>query len=102
MNIPDSLTIYRRLKKSAKKRGLDFDLSLPFLNEMSYPMTCPILGIPLKYDNRELMDDSYTIDRIDSSQGYIDGNIWVISWRANRAKNDLSARDLKAFADFFS
>ena len=48
------------------------------------------------------MDDSFTIDRIDSDMGYVDGNIWVISWKANRAKNDLSASELQEFAKFFS
>ena len=102
MRLPDTKTIYRRLKASAKKRGLDFNLSMSYLNNMSFPLTCPILGIRINYDNRTLMDDSFTIDRIDSDMGYVDGNIWVISWKANRAKNDLSASELQEFAKFFS
>lgn len=44
-------------------------------------------------------DDSYSLDRIDSSRGYVKGNIWVISLRANRIKNDSTVEELRLIAD---
>ena len=44
-------------------------------------------------------DDSYSLDRIDSSRGYVKGNIWAISLRANRIKNDSTVEELRLIAD---
>lgn len=94
--------IYNQLKQSAKKRGIEFSLSLTDINNLSFPITCPILEIPLKYHTDKPQDDSYSIDRIDNSLGYISGNIQVISYKANRAKNNLTNEELKKLALFIS
>lgn len=44
-------------------------------------------------------DNSYSLDRIDPNKGYIKGNIWVISLRANRIKNDATVSELRMIAD---
>jgi len=100
MQFPESKKLYNRLKASAKKRNIDFDLTLTDLNNLTYPITCPILGIPLKV-NREQKDDSYSIDRIDSNKGYTIDNIIVISWKANRLKNNATSNELKQIAEFY-
>lgn len=94
--------IYNGLKSSAKKRGIEFNLGLSDINNLSFPLTCPILDIPLKSYHNEIKDDSFSIDRIDNELGYIAGNLQVISYRANRAKNNLSLSELKKFAIYFS
>jgi hypothetical protein len=94
--------IYNHLKNSAKKRGIDFDLTLIDINELSFPITCPILGIPLHYHRGKPEDDSYSIDRIDNNLGYVSGNLQVISFKANRAKNNLTNDELKKLAIFIS
>lgn len=67
-------------------------------NEM--PDTCPILGVPLNYAGGSPRDRDYSpsIDRIDSSRGYNSGNVHVISWRANRIKNDSTPDELLKIA----
>ena len=42
---------------------------------------------------------SCTIDRIDSSKGYIEGNIHLVTWKYNRFKNDYSDDDLKLLCE---
>lgn len=101
MNL-DTRKIYTRLKSSAKKRNIDFNLSLTDLNNLSFPLTCPILGIPLKFNNGQLQDNSYSIDRIDSSKGYEIDNIIVISWKANRLKNNATNTELKLISEFYN
>jgi len=98
---PDVKITYNRLKASAKRRGIPFDLTLVDLNNLSYPMTCPILGMRLKFNNK-LMDDSYSIDRIDSNKGYEIDNIIVISWKANRLKNNASNEELEKISNFYN
>jgi hypothetical protein len=94
--------LYNNLKQSAKKRGIDFDLTLTDLNNLSFPITCPILGIPLKYNIGTPQDDSYSIDRKDNSIGYTIDNIEVISYKANRAKNNLSEEELSKLISYYS
>ena len=93
--------IIRRLRQSAKKRGIEFDLDERDLDDIGFPISCPILGIPLKWNRGEPKDDSYSFDRKDSSLGYTKDNIEIISFKANRAKNNLSADELKKFSQYF-
>ena len=43
-----------------------------------------------------------SIDRIDGSKGYIKGNVSIISWKANRAKCNLSVDEIFKLAEYFS
>lgn len=95
-------TLYNRLKSSAKRRGIVFDLTLTDLNNLTFPITCPVLGIPLTFNRSSASDNSYSIDRIDSSKGYTIDNIVVISLRANKLKNNASKDELKSISDYFS
>ena len=99
MHIPDIKIIYNRLKQSAKSRNIPFDLTITQLNDLTFPISCPILGMPLKFNRERMQDDSYSIDRIDSTQGYTIDNIRVISWRANRLKNNATNEELIKLAN---
>lgn len=64
--------------------------------DLTLPATCPILGIPLRKSRQSKLgpkDDSFSLDRIDSTKGYIPGNVAIISWRANRLKNNGTAAE---------
>lgn len=79
----------------AKRKNIDFSIT----PEDFLPIThCPLLGIPLNFSKRGkgTVDGSPTIDRIDSSQGYVPGNVWVISHKANRMKSDATIEQLQA------
>lgn len=78
------------------ERGEDFSIEL---EDIVVPDKCPILGIPLEYHRGVKQDNSYSLDRIDSSKGYVKGNVWVISLRANRIKNDSTPQELRLIAD---
>jgi hypothetical protein len=78
---------------------------LALLESLSVPDTCPVLNIPLNYDGYEgkgwtRTDNSPSIDRIDSNKGYEKDNIQIISWRANRIKNDSTPEELRLLADY--
>ena len=75
------------------------------LSTLDIPDHCPIFNIPLNYEGtgREGFsrgDNSPSIDRIDSRKGYTKDNIHIISWRANRIKNDSTPEELRALADY--
>ena len=85
-------------RASAKKKGLPFNLEL---SDIVIPAHCPVLGIELQRGVRGRNDNSPSIDRIIPALGYVRGNILIISWRANRIKNDASIEELAKIAAFY-
>jgi hypothetical protein len=97
----DERVLYSRLKASAKKRNIPFDLTVSQLYSLSWPVTCPILNIPLRFNKGLVQDNSYSIDRIDNSKGYSIDNIIIISYKANRLKNNGTIEELKLIQEFY-
>ncbi len=69
-------------------------------DDFDIPTVCPVLGIPLseKCVSRKKaikLDSTPTLDRRDNTLGYVKGNVFVISHRANRIKSDASAEELR-------
>lgn len=93
--------LWQQLKQSATKRKIPFSLTLNDLNNLSFPVTCPILGLELKFNKNKAADDSYSIDRVDSSRGYEIDNIIVISQKANRIKNNATPEELAKIEQFY-
>ncbi len=61
---------------------------------MVLPKFCPLLNIALKINQIKSENNSFSLDRIDNSKGYIPGNVWIISKRANWIKNNASIEEL--------
>ena len=99
---PSPREIYSHLKSSAKKRNIPFELTVYDIYCIDYPLVCPILQIPLAWHTGAPQDNSYSFDRLDSSKGYSFTNLAVISFKANRAKNNLSEAELKLFSKFYA
>jgi hypothetical protein len=85
-------------KNRARDKGQDFDIDAEYLG---MPSVCPILGIPLRYDNSKPQKDSASVDRFDNSKGYVKGNAWIISLKANFMKNNATIEELEAFCNNF-
>lgn len=71
------------------------------------PDVCPILGIKLNYTGTGIEgfsrgEDSPSIDQIIPGKGYTKDNIIIISWRANRIKNDGTPEEHLAIYNYFS
>ena len=76
----------------AKKKGLLFSIKEA---DIVIPECCPVLGIELRPTDGSVSDSSPTLDRLDSSLGYIPGNVRVISHKANRLKSDMTLDEVK-------
>lgn len=84
-------------RKNAKSAGIEWNL---VLGDIVWPERCPILGIPLDYMTKGRRENSPSFDRTDPAKGYIKGNVQVVSWRANRIKNDGTADEHAAIARY--
>lgn len=81
-------------KSRAKKKNIEFSITL---SDIYIPDTCPIFGMPFaQLDGLGTKPNSPSLDRIDSSKGYVPGNVWVISWKANSLKRDATLAELEA------
>ena len=84
--------LHRAAKHRAKQRGIPFDIEY---SDIIIPATCPLLGVPLIRGVLKLGPNSPTLDRKIPSLGYVKGNVWVISHRANVIKNDATLEELE-------
>jgi hypothetical protein len=90
--------ILSNAKSRAKKKGLDFNITR---EDLVCPEFCPLLGIPLmptKGTGLHATDNSPSVDRLDPAKGYIKGNVWIISYRANTIKNSATWQELFSLA----
>ena len=91
-NIADYL--YRMAKKRAALKGLEFSITVDHIKEVLVEL-CPIRQVKMFRNRGKLTHDSFSLDRVDSSKGYVPGNIRVISWLANNAKLNLSSTEIE-------
>ena len=87
-----------RARRRARDKGLDFNLTI---EDIQIPEKCPVFNIPLIINDKPHVDSSPALDRIDSSKGYIKGNVIVVSNRANFIKRDATPEELRLLADFY-
>lgn len=81
----------------AKKLGIPFSIE-----EVAWAPVCPILGLELTLEAgpRGGADTSPALDRIRNPLGYVDGNVHIISTRANLLKRDATLEELVALGEW--
>ena len=89
--------IVKSARKRAQAKGLPFDLTR---ESIDIPETCPILGITLRAGSDSSRECSPSLDRVVPELGYVEGNVRVISQRANRLKSDASVEELEAILKY--
>lgn len=83
-------------KRRAALTGKEFSITR---EDLHLPEVCPIFNTPLVYEGYEENHDfSPSIDRIDSSKGYVPGNVQVLSRLANCMKWTATPEQLVTFA----
>jgi len=87
--------MWNSAKGRAKKFGIPFTITV---DDIVIPELCPVLGIPLIPSAGRASDNSPSLDQITPRGGYILGNIVVMSWKANRIKNNFTSMELKSVA----
>ena len=82
-------------KKRAKETGRECSIAAA---DIFIPPLCPLLCIPIIVGRGKQGPNSPSVDRIDSSKGYIPGNVWIISQKANRVKSDATPEEIMLLA----
>lgn len=81
--------MFHTVRDRAKAKGLEFSITK---EDLVIPEVCPVFGTKFDKSNR---DTAPSLDRIDSTKGYTRDNIQVISWKANRLKNNATLEELQ-------
>lgn len=93
-NNADSIkkALLRAAKARAKKKGIPFDITI---DDFILTEECPLLEIPLTVGYGNSLENSYSLDKIIPELGYVKGNVWVISNKANMIKSNASLKELQ-------
>ena len=88
------------LLRLAKQRALQHCIPFDIMeSDLVVPKVCPFLGCILTSDQGVGRKwSNISVDRIDSTKGYIKGNVWIISDLANRMKQNATPEELIMFA----
>lgn len=90
-----SRTVIKRLRESAVKKGVPMELTEADVDRLlSTTVVCPVFGTPFTVGGVR-HDDSPSFDCFIPALGYVLGNVHVISWRANRLKNNATLEDVE-------
>lgn len=86
-----------RKRQNARHTGYEWNLKF---EDITWPTHCPILGLELDYFADSRQENSVSFDRLDSTKGYCKGNVVIVSWRANRIKNDGTLEEHKKIVQY--
>ena len=81
-------------RQRAMAAKIEFTISV---EDIVIPEVCPIYGMSLEFHKKHPQNNSYSLDRVDNSKGYVPGNVRVISRLANSVKGNLSLDLLKRY-----
>lgn len=95
----------RRCKRTAGIKKYEFDLDIPYLEKVwrDQKGICPYTGLAIILPKNSALDQALksmekaSLDRIDSSKGYIKGNVEFVCLGANWAKSNFSKEAAMAF-----
>ena len=88
---------FRSKRDNAIRTGWSWEIEF---GDLVWPTHCPILGIELDYFAPNIQENSVSFDQIDAGKGYVEGNVHIISWRANRIKNNGTAEEHRKIAEY--
>ena len=97
--VTKTAAMVRDARRRAKNKNVPFEIDLEYVRSI-VNNHCPVLGIALDWSCRRSetpspIPSSPSLDRIDPERGYVKGNVWIISHRANTIKSNATHEELK-------
>tara|TARA_B100000424_G_scaffold271581_1_gene274994 strand:- start:3034 stop:3654 length:621 start_codon:yes stop_codon:yes gene_type:complete len=93
VKIRELITISRRSYENKDRKYVSWEA-------VEYPKVCPVFGMKLDWGMNGLNGNCPSLDRIDSTKGYIPGNIIIMSNLANAMKSNATPEQLKQFSRY--
>lgn len=99
----DGNTLYKQFlirMQFAKRHNIPFTIDFESIEQ---PKFCPVLGIELNYNwsSDHLRNSAKaTLDKVIPELGYVPGNVFVISWRANKLKSNMTLDELQKIMNY--
>lgn len=98
-------THYNAIKNGAKRRGIQFSVTKEYLWNLYQEQNgmCALSGVEitlsrkLKRNNVDWDVVTASVDRINNTKGYVEGNLWWVHKDVNRLKNNYSVSELLAW-----
>lgn len=89
-----SLTYFNRTKRGARKRGLSFKVTMPYLWRLYENQNglCALTRLPIPMPIHLYEPTEASLDRVDSSKGYTEENVQWVHKDIQRMKSDLSPK----------
>ncbi len=88
-------------RSGAKRLGVEFAIEVDNLLDLYVDQQgrCALSGRPLEWGSKGMQRDTLSIDRVYQTQGYVPGNIRLVTYQANFARNRFSDEELFAFCE---
>jgi hypothetical protein len=104
--VPFKSNLCSKARRRGRDRGMEAMITA---DDLIWPSHCPVLGIELDYPSRTgerrgmaIQPNWPSLDRWDSTKGYVPGNVFVISYRANTLKNAATYEEILKVAKYLS
>jgi hypothetical protein len=96
--------LFYNAKTRAAKKNIEFDLTKEFLEELldCSEMKCSVTGLKMNlecHSRKKANPFKCSIDRIDSSKGYIQDNVRFVCWAVNQMKADRTDEEFKFWVE---
>lgn len=87
-----SATYYYRTRRNARLRNMAFEVSIEYLWNLYKEQEgkCALTGLPIPFGKYTKEKNEASLDRVDSSKGYIEGNVQWVHKDINHMKWDLT------------
>jgi uncharacterized Zn finger protein len=94
---------WQKAEKNSIYRGIEFDITPELIWKIYLDQNkkCALTGIEIGW--KEVgQDHTASIDRIDSSVGYVDGNVWLLHKDVNMMKQSFQLEDFIEYCKLIS
>lgn len=95
MQIEDVIKKYTQIRKSAKSRNKEFNLSLRYVKNICEQTTCAYSGESMSMPKHCNDLEGISFERFDNSKGYVKGNVIPVKGEYNCYKSSMTLEDIK-------
>ncbi len=85
------LDFYTTVKRNAESRSIKFEVSIEYLWDLflKQQRKCALSDLPIQFGrtNKDRINTTVSVDRIDSKKGYVKGNVQWVHKKINIMKN---------------